>query len=266
MYLPRRITILVLISVLAFSGIQLSGQDNFSWPENKLCAVVLTYDDGLDCHLDNAVPALDQNSLKGTFYCPGHSASLYQRMEEWRDIVLSGHELGNHSLFHPCDGEKFDWVKPEADLNNYTMDQIISELSVANTLLKAVDGKTERTYAFTCSDFEVGGESFVEEVRELFFSARSGGTIPESMVDLDLHFVPSWGVIDPTGEELIEYVNEAREKGTIAVFMFHSVGGGYLNVSDEAHGELLTYLSKNKDVIWTDTFMNVTKWVKESRQ
>ena len=263
----RRFTNLVLVFVLVFSGVQISGQDNdhFTWPENYLCAVVLTYDDGLDCHLDNAIPALDRHSFKGTFFCPGHSASLYQRVDEWRSIVTIGHELGNHSLFHPCDGKKFDWVKPETDLNNYTLDQIISELRVANTLLKAVDGKEDRTYAYTCSDFEAGGESFVEEVRDLFIAARGGGPIPESMEDLDYHYVPSWGVIDPTGEELIEYVKEAKEKRTIAVFMFHSVGGGYLNVSSEAHEELLSYLEKNKDVIWTDTFINVMKWVKEHR-
>jgi peptidoglycan hydrolase-like amidase len=47
--------------------------------------------------------------------------------------------------------------------------------------------------------------------------------------------------------------------------MFHSVGGGYLNVSKEAHRELLAYLKSNEDVIWTDTFMNVMKYIKTTR-
>ncbi|MFC2090446.1 polysaccharide deacetylase, partial [Bacteroidota bacterium] len=78
-------------------------------------------------------------------------------------------------------------------------------------------------------------------------------------------FAPSWGVSDPTGKELIDYVKKAQENGTIAVFMFHSVGGGYLNVSTEAHNKLLDYLEENKDVIWTDTFLKVMNWVKEQR-
>ena len=82
---------------------------------------------------------------------------------------------------------------------------------------------------------------------------------------LDLHFAPSWGVVDPSGADLINYVKEAQEKGTIAIFMFHSVGGGYLNVSEEAHRELLAYLKSNSDVIWTDTFLNVMKYVKNTR-
>ena len=240
-------------------------QSIFKWPENYTAAVCLTYDDGLDCHLDVAVPELDSYNLKGTFYCTGFSNSLRNRMEEWRAITLNGHEIGNHTLFHPCNGARFDWVKPEYDLRTYTMTQIRTELLTANTFLTAVDGKNERTFAYTCSDFEVNNISFVDSIRNMFVAARSDGPIPASMDMIDLYFAPSWGVVDPSGTDLINYVKEAREKGTIAIFMFHSVGGGYLNVSREAHKELLAYLKANEDVIWTDTFMNVMKYVRNTR-
>jgi sialate O-acetylesterase len=145
------------------------------------------------------------------------------------------------------------------------MSQLRVELYTANTLLQAVDGMKERTYAYTCSDFEVNRVSFVDSIRNMFVAARSDGPIPESIDQVDLHFAPSWGVVDPTGEELINYVKEAEEKGTIAIFMFHSVGGGYLNVSSQAHRELLEYLQANKDKIWTDTFMHVMKYIRENR-
>jgi len=246
-------------------GIAQSSSTVFKWPENYRSAVCLTYDDGLDCHIDVAVPALDSFNLKGTFYCTGFSSSLHSRLDEWRTITLNGHELGNHTLFHPCDGERFDWVKPEYDLRTYTLFQIRNELFTANTLLNAVDGKEERTFAYTCSDFEANQVSFVDSLRNMFVAARSEGPIPESIDQVDIHFAPSWGVIEPTGAELINYVKEAQEKGTIAIFMFHSVGGGYLNVSSEAHRELLVYLHSNKNEIWTDTFINIMKFIKENR-
>jgi len=245
---------------------QMKKDNTFQWPEKYQVAVCLTYDDGLDSHLDFAVPALDKHNLKGSFYCTGNSRSLYNRMEDWRSIVKNGHELGNHSLFHPCDGERFDWVRSEYDLNTYTIDQIKAELFTANSLLKAVDGKTERTFAYNCSDYTAGGESFVDGIRPLFFAARSDGDIPDSMNDVDVHFMPSWGVNEPTGAEMIAYVEEARKRGTIAIFMFHNVGGGYLNVSAEAHQELLEYLNINRDKIWTDTFMNVMRYVKKHQE
>ena len=256
--------ILFLIPGVSFLNAQDAGSD-FKWPGQYHAAVCLTYDDGLDCHIDIAVPELDAYNLKGTFYCTGFSNSLRNRMDDWRAITGKGHEIGNHTLFHPCNGERFDWVKPEYDLRTYTMSQLRNELITANTMLTAVDGMTERTYAYTCSDFEVNNVSFVDSLRNLFVAARSDGPIPDSMEMLDLHFAPSWGVVDPSGADLINYVKEAQEKGTIAIFMFHSVGGGYLNVSEEAHRELLAYLKSNSDVIWTDTFLNVMKYVKNTR-
>jgi sialate O-acetylesterase len=89
------------------------------------------------------------------------------------------------------------------------------------------------------------------------------------MMDLDsidLFNVPSWGVDEPTGEELIAFVEEALERGTGAVFMFHSVGGGYLNVSAGAHEVLLRYLDKHSDDIWTSTFMEVTEYIALTRE
>ena len=235
---------------------------SFVWPDGKTAAVCLTYDDGLDCHLDVAAPALERYGLKGTFYCTGNSGSLYARMEEWRALAARGHELGNHTLFHPCNGDNFDWVKPEYNLNSYTLDQLMAELRTANSLLKAVDGLEQRSFAYTCSNHTIKGVSFIDSIRILFPAARGGGPVPEQMDGVDIHYVPSWGVLDPTGDELIAFVEEARSKGTLAVFMFHSVGGGYLNVSAEAHEQLLEYLEQNREFFWTDTFLNVMQYVK----
>lgn len=255
----------ILLITILVAGMEQGFSQSFQWPQNYQAAVCLTYDDGLDSHLDVAIPALDTYGLKGTFYCTGFSSSLHERIEDWRAITLNGHELGNHTLFHPCDGERFDWVRSEYDLRTYTIYQLRRELYTANTLLEAVDGKKERTFAYTCSDFEAHQINFVDSIRDMFVAARSEGPVPEAMDYVDLHFAPSWGVVDPTGAELIEYVKKAQEKGTIAIFMFHSVGGGYLNVSAEAHQELLSYLAENRDLIWTDTFLNVMKYVKGKR-
>ena len=259
----RNITCLLILS-LVITGISYSQEinRNFKWPKNKKAAVCLTFDDGQDSHLDKAIPLLDSFNTKGTFYCPGNSSSLQERTSEWRNIVKSGHELGNHSLFHPCDGKLHEWVKPEYDLNSYTLERIKSELYTANSLLKAVDGNTNRTYAYTCSNYEVQGDtSYVFIVKELFTAARSDGPIPKNMAEVDVYYVPSWDVDNEDGKELIAYVKEARKNGTIATFMFHSVGGGYLNVSIEALTELLTFLKENEQDYWVDTFQNVTEYI-----
>lgn len=258
---------LVFCVLLVSTALGAAEDDAFRWPDNAKAAVCLTYDDGLDGHLDVAAPMLERYGLRGSFYATGQSRSLALRMKDWRSLVRRGHELGNHTLFHPCDRDKHDWVKPEFDLGSYSPGRIREELYVANTLLQAIDGKETRSYAYTCSDYLVAdGISIVDTVRELFPAARSDGPIPQNMAEVDLHFMPSWCVDDPTGAELIRYVEEARQKGTIAIFMFHSVGGGYLNVSAEAHEELLAYLKANRDHYYVDTFLRVCQYIEAERQ
>jgi len=233
----------------------------FKWPDGKKAAVVFTYDDGLDCHLDVAVPQLDEFGLKGTFFCTGNSPSLYKRTDEWRSITKNGHELGNHTLFHPCDGTGQDWVKPEYDLRNYTPEQIVAELKTANTLLKAIDGKTERTYGYTCSNFVAGGIDFTDSIKNIFVAARCDGSIPNTMNGYKIYKTPSFASVEPGVDDLVQQVEEAKEKGTIVVFMFHSVGGGYLNTSAEVHRKLLQYVKENEDDLYSDTFINVMKYI-----
>src|SRR3954468_6029779 len=79
------------------------GQNSARW-QNRKCAVVLTYDDALDVDLDNAIPVLDSLGLKATFYLSGYSGTLNTRLKDWREAAAKGHELGNHTLFHPCIG------------------------------------------------------------------------------------------------------------------------------------------------------------------
>src|SRR4051812_42405939 len=86
-----------------FSTVVTTAQTATTW-NGKSCAVVLTYDDAIDIDLDHVVPALDSQKLKGTFYLIGSSGIMNTRMNEWRNAAKKGHELANHTLFHPCAG------------------------------------------------------------------------------------------------------------------------------------------------------------------
>jgi sialate O-acetylesterase len=78
----------------------------------------------------------------------------------------------------------------------------------------------------------------------------------------NIFLAPSWGVEDNSSDELIAYVNKARDKGTIAIFMFHSVGGGYINIGAKQHRELLDYISRNKKDFYCATFKDVMDYIK----
>lgn len=134
---------ILLLSICILLQLTILAQESQSW-QGKTCAVVLTYDDALNVHLDNALRALDSLGLKATFYLSGYSKAVDARIPEWRAAALSGHELGNHTLFHPCTGGPGrSFVKPDYDLNNYTVSRMVNEVQMTNILLKSIDGKTE---------------------------------------------------------------------------------------------------------------------------
>ena len=98
MSLKSLFTIVVCLYTL-FAG----AQEKAPW-NKKQCAVVLTYDDALNVHLDHAVPALDSFRLKGTFYLTAAAPAFTKRIAQWEKVARNKHELANHTLFHPCDG------------------------------------------------------------------------------------------------------------------------------------------------------------------
>ncbi|RKR83413.1 peptidoglycan/xylan/chitin deacetylase (PgdA/CDA1 family) [Mucilaginibacter gracilis] len=240
------------------TGIPALAQDKGTW-NNKQCAVVLTYDDALDIDLDNVIPALDSLKLKGTFYLIGSSPVINKRLGEWRTAAMHGHELGNHSLFHPCSGGPTrSWITPENDLSKYTVARAVNEIRQNNTLLKAIDGKNLRTFAFPCGDLTIGGENFYTALKPDFAGARGVSPGLQTATDVDLDNIKCYAINGQTADYMINLVKQAQQSHTLLVFLFHGVGGGHnLNVSLADHSKLIHYLKANEKEIWIAPMVDV---------
>lgn len=249
-------------------GFKLNAQNKSMW-HGKQCAVSLTYDDALNVHLDNAIPLLDSLNLKATFYLSGYFPAFRQRVADWKAAAEKGHELGNHTLFHPCTGKLpgREWVPPDYDLGIYTMQRLLDEIKMANTLLEALDGKTKRTFAYPCGDTKIGDESYVDKIKTEFVAARGvQGKMPK-LNEIDLFNVDSYVISEQSGEALIDLVKQAMNKNALIVFLFHGVGGEHsLDVSLSAHRKLLRFLKQNEKDIWIAPLVDIAEYVKENNQ
>ncbi|WP_242693109.1 polysaccharide deacetylase family protein [Sabulibacter ruber] len=249
---------LLLLSLYSFS---VSAQD---WNKKK-CAVVLTYDDALNVHLDKVVPALDSFKLKGTFYLTAAAAPFSKRLPEWKKVAANKHELANHTLFHPCDGSQpgRSFVTPDYNLATYSVRRIQDEVKMTNAALEALDGKKERTFAYPCGDTKVAGVSYLDGIKGEFVAARGVQGVMVQNSPTDLYNVGSFMINGQTGDELISMVKKAMETNSMIVFLFHGVGGEHaLNVSLDAHRKLLQFLKQNEKEIWTTTFLEAAKYMK----
>jgi sialate O-acetylesterase len=253
---------LFLLSFLSLVSFSVRAQDKGAW-KNKTCAVSLTYDDALAVDLDHAVPALDSVGLKATFYLSGYSPALLPRVAEWKAVAAHGHELGNHTLFHPCAGKPTgrDFVVPEYDLNNYSVKRMTDEMKFTNALLQSIDGRSQRTFAYPCGDTQVNGVSYYDQVKSEFVAAR--GVNPELIKagNMNMANIGCYVVNGQTGEQLISLVKKAQQTHTLIVFLFHGVGGGHgLNVSLSAHSQLLHYLKQNEKDIWVAPLVDIASY------
>jgi peptidoglycan-N-acetylglucosamine deacetylase len=257
----------IIISIALLSaGVLLYGQEKVNW-KNKSCAVSLTYDDALALDLDTVIPALDSLGIKGTFYLSCAYPGFTERVGDWKKAAKHGHELGNHSLFHPCTGNipGREWVRPEYNLANYTLRRMRDELRMTNATLEAVDGKTKRTFAYPCGDRMIG-DSFYLDQKD--FTAARG--VDQQMVQIserDLYNVSGYAIDGQSGDELIALVKQAMTSHTLLVFIFHGVGGGHpINVSLEAHRQLLHFLKAHEKEIWITPFIEATEYIKEQHK
>lgn len=261
----RRLVAALVISMAVVGPPSLSArQPGAAWPGGHQAAIVLTYDDALRSQLDVAVPQLDAAGFKGTFFLSG--TFQQEDVERWRAVARSGHELANHSVFHPCARGTFD-MPEQYNTERYSVQTVLTEIRVMNTLLHAMDGGTERTYATPCGQTVVGGEDYVAALKASGLARYVRGTGAPREGPIDPFNVP--GTFFPettTGTDLIAFVESIRRRGGLGVLGFHGVGGDYLTVSAQAHQQLVTYLRDHNDVFWVTTFREAMDRVTGARR
>ncbi|WAC58604.1 polysaccharide deacetylase family protein [Brevundimonas sp. SL130] len=253
-----------ILAVLAVAVAVFTPTASFARPPGTKAIVVLTYDDALPSQLSIAVPALNAAGLPGVFFL---SNLKPEAVESWRTVAADGHELANHTLFHPCLSATFP-ADPRNTLEAYTPHSLLQEIAQANTLLTAIDGKMRHGYAMTCGQTVAGGQDYIEPLRQsgLVTYARSvsasSDDLRRDISSLDRMNVPAAGFAeDATAQDLIAFAEQARAGGGMAVFLFHGVGGDHIAVSEAAHAELLAWLAAHRDTIWTTTLQEAFDWI-----
>lgn len=215
--------------------------------------IVLTYDDGLTSQLQTALPQLQQAGFKATFFLTGYMGMA--NLPRWRAAAKAGYELGNHTVFHPCYTSNGNALPAKG----YTLAAMLREISVMNTFLFALDGKTTRPFAYPCTDTLAGNQGYVEPLRQsrMASCARLGGDTDAIVTDftrLDDFRLPAFGVDNGTpARRLIDFARLAEQSGGMGIFIFHGIGGDYLSITAGAHQQLLYYLKSHRKTIMVTT-------------
>jgi peptidoglycan/xylan/chitin deacetylase (PgdA/CDA1 family) len=241
--------------------------EDFRWPEGKHAAISLTFDDARLSQVDRGIPILDEYGVKATFYVS--FGSLEKRLEGWKAAVANGHEIGNHSLAHPCSGN-FPFSRDKA-LEEYTFDQMRSELQEASDTIEHLLGVRPVSYAYPCGQKYVGRgrdfRSYVPLVAEEFLTGR--GWMNEWANDPAFCDMANLMGVELDGKSF-EHVKQVMDRvltnGGWLVFAGHEIGdGGRQTTLASTLRALCEYAQDPANGIWLDSVESVSRYILKQR-
>lgn len=242
------------------------------WPKGCRAAVSLSYDDGIPNHPQVVAPALEAHGIRGTFYTPLKS-DLMQNPLTWRALAGRGHELGNHTVFHPCwnvKGEYDSWLSNDFNLENYTAESWLDEVRTANEALSLVDGRHERTFGNTCWDNYIGPRSapicLEPLIEQVFLAARGVETThPVNLVHPNFNNLGTISCDERSFGDFTPELDEILDSGGWVIYTFHGVGQGSHNlyIDTTEHLRLLDFLREHSRQIWTAPVIDVVNFLKK---
>jgi peptidoglycan-N-acetylglucosamine deacetylase len=228
------------------------------WRDSIAGAVSLTFDDGIVTQLDNAIPCLNTNDLKGTFYLNPHRGERWDLLlSRWKEVSQQGHEIGNHTSSHPCSCN-FGFSADNC-LEKLTLQDIADTIDEATEAMDTEfpEQNGHRSFCYPCYQSHVGSgtnrTSYVPLVAERFVCGRGGGERANNPRIIDLSYTWAWAVNGHSAQDMIDYVENAVSQGLWAIICMHGVGGEHIAIETEALAGLCTHLNDHRDRILTDT-------------
>jgi peptidoglycan-N-acetylglucosamine deacetylase len=241
---------------------------SFNWPNGKRAAVSLSFDDARLSQVDTGLALLKKHGVKVTFFV--QSGNLEKRLDGWKQAVSDGHEIGNHSITHPCTGN-YAFSRNNA-LEDYDLGRMAKQLDGGNAEIHRLLGVMPRTFAYPCGKKFVGRgrevKSYVPLVAERFLVGR--GYLDESANDpafCDLAQAMGTPFDDMDFDGMKSLVDQAAGEGRWVIFVGHEIGKRGHQITDTfALESLCEYLKDPANGIWMGTVDEIGEYVGKQRQ
>ena len=219
------------------------------WKDHKIAAFSIGGDDSLRSQTTFAIPLMTQRGIYGTWWVNtgrGHNELGFDFIDDqayWAAAVKAGHDLANHTLHHTGarDSNDAEW-----------------EIGENARRIWAIQPETKILL------FERGGgtvwdtsEDQIQQVLKKYHCVDGRGA-----VGIDS---PAW-LTNHSAAKLRSFVDAAINDGDYHYIIFHGIGpnsewGGQSD--GDAFIALLDYLVEKRDLVWSDTFTKVYKYVEE---
>ncbi len=240
----------------------------FPWPEGKRAALSLTFDDARPSQMDIGLSLFERYQVRVTFYVT--PSNLDRRLPLWRQAVVAGHEIGNHSLTHPCTGN-FDFAGTNA-LERSTLERIQSDIDEAERIIDSLLGVRTTSFAYPCGQTFVGEgvevRSYVPVIARRFQSGRlwlsEDSNHPARCDPAQLLGVEMDG---KSFSELRPMLESAIRRGRWLVLAGHEIGnaGPQTTLTNTLHA-ICEFAADPRNGLWLDSVDRVARHVIQNRR
>ena len=243
-------------------------RSRFQWPEGVRAAVSLTFDDARSSQVDVGMPIFKRYGLKATFYVSPENVE--ERLEGWKKALAEGHEVGNHTLTHPCTGN-YPAFRGRA-LEEMTLGRMADEIDQASAAIFHLLGVRPKSFAYPCGQTFVGRgrrvASFVPLVAERLLAGRMW--LSEDSNDpefCDLAQLLSQESDGKAFAEVRALVDKAGAEGRWLILTGHEIGeGGFQTTLSATLEQLCRYACEPKNGLWIDTVASIAEYIRRSRE
>ena len=262
-------SILALHTLLLLACASGTNAQEIQWPTGKMMALSLTFDDARASHPRVGLPLFQELGAQVTFYVVPDG--MRQQLEGWKAIVEAGHELGNHTVVHPCSGN-FPWARAKA-LENYNLPAMRAELLEANHQIESMTGVKPVSFAYPCGQTFVGrgknAQSYVPVVADLFETGREW--LSEAANDPVYADVSQLQGISMDGknfdDDIKPILKRAATNGDWVVLAGHEIGEeGFQTTRVDMLRELMEYVKDPQHGIWLAPVGEIAGYVKSQRE
>jgi len=190
-------------------------------------------------------------------------------LDQWRAAVANGHEIGNHSLHHPCSANY--GFSSDHLLEDYTLERMEEELLQANDAIEKILGVVPRTFAYPCGQTFIGrgenSKSYAPVVAKHFVAGRTAFDQTHNnpaVCDLARTFgVEADGA---TFASLRRHLDATASKGGWLVLFGHEVGNeGRQTLHADTLDALCRYALEPENGYWIDTVDHVATYIADHR-
>ena len=238
---------------------------SFHWPDGRRAAVSLSFDDARLSQIDTGLALFRKLDVRVTFFVK--SANIQERLAGWKQAVADGHEIGNHTVTHPCTGNYAFSLKNA--LEDYDLRKMAEQIDGANEQIRKMLGVTPKTFAYPCGQKFVGrgldARSYVPLVAERFLARR--GYLDESANDpmvCDLSQAMGTPVDDMDFAQMKKVVDQVAHEGRWAIFVGHEIGQrGYQITDANALEALCNYLKDPANGMWLGTVEEIASYIQK---